>query len=287
MVTTPFAARVQGPLREYYLENIDSSGVVRIPVTLPSLCVRRGRRVAEVSAIASDLAGLIVLLSCVASKRTVDVLNSTVAKINDGRLLISLFVDYTDSGMTIEGIEQCLAGLGVVEKISVNGEIAKGVAFNNHLFPLLIGDKRAVAFEVEHYRAMLDLLRERLGEAANALLYDLGHRYGRSFAGQVRSETRLSDNELVKVALAEVQAAGWCVVSGFLMDADKLAWKVSVRQLFECSQRKTDGMGGRSHFFRGFIAGLFSEAFELDNVSCVETLCSSNSANVCEFAAWV
>lgn len=279
--------RAREPIGKYYAENIDVNGVFRVPAALPSLCVRRGRSVAEVTAVAPDLSGLIVLLSCVASKRTVDVLSGSVAKLHDGRLLVSLFVDYTDSGMSIGGMEQCLAGLGVVEKVSLNGALAGGVAVNHHLFPLMMGDKRAVVFAVDYFREMLDQLRERLGEAANVLLYDMGRRYGVTFARQVGEDTGLNRDGLVKMALAEVQAAGWCIASSYLADPSRRAWRVSVRELFECSKTRIDGGVNQSHFFRGFIAGLFGEVFGAASISCVETLCAGNRADLCEFAVWV
>ncbi|GBC72138.1 hypothetical protein HRbin02_01934 [Candidatus Calditenuaceae archaeon HR02] len=287
VVTTPAAARPRDISSEYYPENLLSAKTFRVPTSLPSLCVRKGRSVAELTAIAPDLSGLIVILSSIASKKSVDVLGGSLVKVFDGGLLISLFVDYTDSGLSPEGIEHSLGGIGVVESLSVNGALAKGVAVNSHMFPLMMGDKRAVVFAVDYFCDMMEHLRERLGEAANALLYDMGHKYGEAFARSLRTETSLTGDELVRLSLAEVQASGWCVLENYQADANKMVWRLSVKELFECSKRRPGASVNRSHFFRGFLSGLFEEAFGLVNISCVETLCQANVADACDFALWV
>ncbi len=287
VVATPAAARPRDLSHEYYPGNLSTDKTFRVPTSLPSLCVRKGRSVAEVTAIAPDLAGLIVLLSSIASKKTVDVLGGSLVKISDGGLLVSLFVDYTDSGLSPEGIEYSLGGLGVVESVSVNGALVKGVAVNSHMFPIMMGDKRAVVFTVDYFCDMMEHLREKLGDAANALLYDMGRRYGESFAKNLRAETSLTGDELVRLSLAEVQAAGWCVLENYQADSSKMVWRIGVKELFECSKRRPGVSVNRSHFFRGFLSGLFEEAFGLTNVSCVETLCQANMADVCDFAVWV
>ncbi|MEM2068098.1 MAG: hypothetical protein QXJ88_06030, partial [Nitrososphaerota archaeon] len=156
-----------------------------------------------------------------------------------------------------------------------------------HMFPLLMGDKRAIIFAADYFCDMMDHLREKLGPAANTLLYDMGEKYGETFARQTKKETGLSGEEVVKLALAEIQASGWCVSENYQADLGKMFWRVNVKELFECSKRRADEGVNRSHFFRGFLAGLFRVAFGLTSVSCIETLCQANMSDSCEFAIWV
>jgi len=279
--------RTRMPEAGYYLQNISKDNVLRVPTSLPSLCIRKDRSIAEITAIAPNLSGLIVILSSIASKGSVDVLGGSLVKILDGRLLVSLFLDYTDSGLSPEVIEHSLGAMGVVESISVNGALAKGIAVNSHMFPLLMGDKRAIIFAADYFCDMMDHLREKLGPAANTLLYDMGEKYGETFARQTKKETGLSGEEVVKLALAEIQASGWCVSENYQADLGKMFWRVNVKELFECSKRRADEGVNRSHFFRGFLAGLFRVAFGLTSVSCIETLCQANMSDSCEFAIWV
>jgi len=282
-VVTSTATWTSDPGEHYWLKNVKSS--FRIPVYLPSLCVRRGRSIAEVTSVSSDLAGLIVLLSSIASRGSIEFVNGSIARAPDGKVVVSLFVDYTDSGLSAEGLANSLGGIGVVEGLSVNGYLTGGVTINKHLFPLLLGGNRAVAFSVEVLGGMIDHLRERLGEAANTLLYDLGRQYGVLFTRQVREETGLTFDELAQISLAELQAAGWCVVEGYSGDPVKRFWRIIVKDLFECAKRRSGS--NNSHFFRGVVSGMLGEAYGSQDVSCIETLCAGNSTNSCEFAAWV
>jgi len=243
-----------------------------------------------VTATSRDLTGLIVMLSSMASNLPVDVLSGYISGNQEGGIVVSFFVDCTDSELVIDEVKSYLGGLNFIENASVEVSPMSGVYMNTHTFPLLLGDERAVVLAASHLAEIINYLREGLGEAANTLLYGMGVRYGRSLIKQLRSETGIESAALPKLALDEVQAVGWCIIKEYKEyrgDINVMSWKVTVKDLLECILADRDGSGNRSHFFRGVLSGLIGEALGVMNVSCLETLCSANNARVCEFALWV
>jgi predicted hydrocarbon binding protein len=258
------------------------------PMSLPLICVRRGRRVAEITALSRDLSSIVVLLSSILSRRSLDVVSGSITRKHGGEVVFTLFLDYTDTGMSLDSLRESLSSFNVVERVLANGTVSEGVAMNSHAFPLLLGERRVIILPTELFERIASFFRVSLGGVANTVLYELGRMCGGAAARQFRaSPNRGNGEETVRMGLAMIQAAGWGIVEDLYSDSSKMAWRVSVRDLFECVSSKSDEGGNKSHFFRGYLAGLFQEAYGLERVSCVESLCASNHAASCEFSIWV
>jgi len=258
------------------------------PFNLPLIWVGRGRKIAEVTALSRDLSSTIVLLSSVLSRRSIDVVCGSITKKPGGEVVFTMFLDYTDSGLNLESLRESLSSFGVVERVMTNGTVTEGVTINSHAFPLLFGERRVIVLPTEFFERIANFFRSSLGGVANTVLFELGRMCGATSAKYMGAgPNRRDGEEVVRSGLATAQAAGWGIVEDFYSDPSKLAWRVSIRDLFECTSSRSDEVGNRSHFFRGYLAGLFQESYGLEKVSCVETLCAANHAASCEFAIWV
>ncbi len=258
------------------------------PLSLPLMWVGRGRRVAEVTALSRDISSTVVLLSSVLSRRSMDIVCGSITKKPGGEIVFTIFLDYTDSGLSLESLRESLSSFGVVERVMTNGTVAEGVTINSHAFPLLFGERRVIVLPTEFFERIANFFRSSLGGVANTILFELGRTCGATSARYMGAgPNRKNGEEVVRIGLATAQAAGWGIVEDFYADSSKTSWRVSIRDLFECISRKSYETGNRSHFFRGYLTGLFQEAYGLERVSCVETLCAANHAASCEFAIWV
>jgi len=168
-----------------------------------------------------------------------------------------------DKGIKPEDVLKELRGLKFVLEAKVSTFKLDSLAFDTLHFPLLTCGERCVVLTLEGLKAVSLGLRERFGSAGEFLLYEMGIRYGEYDAINFAKKYRLSGLTAVRAILAEAVGRGWCYPRIVEFDEKRLEGVLVVRDLFECLPYK-GSQTPISHFFRGYLCGIFSYLFSRD-----------------------
>jgi len=193
------------------------------------------------------------------------------------------FLDFSKSRATPEeALEIILNSYDFVKNAKIIKPHGEGIIFDNHFFPLIAANERAVIFRKSVYEALFNGVREKFGSAGEAMLYYQGFSIGFEIYDTYREIAKSDDVEnLVEVAKAINMTLGWGIIDRVDIDMGRKSAKLRVYQNFECEL----GIGkGKpySQFYRGAVAGIFTRFFGKD-VKVKETKCIAKGDEYCEF----
>jgi len=143
-----------------------------------------------------------------------------------------------------------------------------------------LGNLPAMILSKEEFGRVLSEIKERYGTGGCAFLYIVGYRLG-ELSGEKYGTERVSKEFVMEDVLA-FQAFGWGVPEVVELNLLKPRVRLRFYNLFE-----SVGTKGRSdepfcHFFRGYLAGLFSKFFGRE-VTVREIKCVAMGDAYCEF----
>jgi predicted hydrocarbon binding protein len=193
------------------------------------------------------------------------------------------FLDFSKSKATPkEALEIILNSYDFVKSAKIIKPCGRSIVFDNHFFPLIAANERAVIFRKSVYEALFSGVRERFGSAGEAMLYYQGFSIGFKIYDTYREIAKSDDVEdLVEVAKAINMTLGWGIIDNVDINVKGKSAKLRVYQNFECELGAGKGKP-YSQFYRGAIAGIFARLFGRD-VKVEEVRCIANGDQYCEF----
>lgn len=254
------------------------------PLSLPLITMSDDKSIAEISIVSKDVPGVMALVSSMLASKNINIISGIITSPGQpGKSVLTLFIDYTGTGMNIESIRNTLLSLKVVEDVNINTPIYEGLLIEQFGFPLLLAGKRYILMSLECFNMMMKRMQNILGTSGLVLFYEMGKYAGEKRARHLKEVFDLHGWQLVMVALSEIQPTGWGVAELTVINEEEKEWRVSVKDLFECTPFRNGAKECKSHFFRGYLEGLFKEAYELDKSSCIEEKCIASGSETCEF----
>ncbi|MEM2546891.1 MAG: V4R domain-containing protein [Candidatus Bathyarchaeia archaeon] len=193
------------------------------------------------------------------------------------------FLDFSKSKATPEeALEIILNSHNFVKNAKIIKPHGGGIVFDNHFFPLIAANERAVIFRKSVYEALFNGVREKFGSAGEAMLYYQGFSIGFEIYDTYR-EIAKSDaiEDLVEVAKAINMTLGWGIIDHVDIDLQRKSANLRVYQNFECELGVGKGKP-YSQFYRGAVAGIYTRFFGKD-VKVKEKKCIAKGDQFCEF----
>ncbi len=224
------------------------------------------------------------LVSSILASKNINIMSGFITSAGQpGKSVLTLFIDYTGTGLNIESIRNALLSLRIIEDVNVNTPIYEGLLIEQFGFPLLLAGKRYVLMSLDCFNMMIKRIQSILGTSGLVLFYEMGKYAGEKRARHLKEVFDLHGWQLVMIALSEIQPTGWGIAELTLINEEEREWRVTVKDLFECTPFRGSSKECKSHFFRGYLEGVFKEAYELGKSSCIEERCIASGSEVCEF----
>lgn len=178
-------------------------------------------------------------------------------------------------------LEQLLEKIPEVHHVRIQWDVQGRLIDDS--YPLRLAElDRALLLSARSFAEACNRMRDTMGPGGAVLLYEFGRQLGREFALYA---LRVLGRDFVRSNLAYssrlLSSMGWGWVE--LRDVDWVAGRVTLRvhESFEC-YRAEPGMGPRSQFVRGVLAGAYSALVEAP-MSCDEVACRAQGNSECEF----
>jgi len=194
----------------------------------------------------------------------------------------SFFVDLTEVDTTPQELAEQIRKLPVVSNVVFSEAQFGDLIIDDLHFPMVVLGKRSLILQVETFDDMFKRLYEAFGSGASVILYEMGVSAGENKARNVIKDYGVSGVEAASIILAERVAHGWGIPKLLEFDEQKPKAKVKVKDLFECVSLKGRSEEARSHFFRGYLTGVFSVIFN-KKVTTTEVECIAKGDPSCSF----
>lgn len=182
-----------------------------------------------------------------------------------------------------EALTGDLATIPGLQILSIQ-EREAGLAMAEQQTPSLPGTP-AVIFGRAIIGSVTEGIVKAQGSQGEHLLYQLGHHAGELAASglpPLLQELGLSITaDLLARRLTDFQVMGWAVLQSGTV-GDQHQGEVTLVDTFESAPWKGGALSPTCHFLRGFIAGVFSTAWD-QPIDCQETACQAAGAPACEF----
>jgi predicted hydrocarbon binding protein len=192
------------------------------------------------------------------------------------------FVDLTGRESSVEEIASIIRESEVVVDVKFSQELVDGVILDRFLFPLIVLEERSIILTIESFAEISRRLYKAFGSAALVLLYEMGLSAGLGKIESIEKKYRVDGLTALRIALAERIPKGWGIPNIDELSEENLQAVVTVEELFECLPTRNLERNPTSHFFRGYLTGLFSEAFDRQ-FQTKETECISKGDQYCRF----
>ncbi|MEM4311401.1 MAG: V4R domain-containing protein [Nitrososphaerales archaeon] len=192
------------------------------------------------------------------------------------------FIADLTNDVTPEKISEELKMLDVVLEVSFYLPQVNGFMVDEYHFPLRILGERGLTFKVETMAKMFNELYSTFSSGASVILYEMGYSAGKYKIQSIQKNYGLKGKEALTIVLAERVTKGWCIPEIIKFDLSKSLAEVKVEELFECLPFKGKEKEARSQFFRGYLAGLFSELLSKE-VMIIEEKCLAKGDDNCYF----
>ena len=241
-----------------------------------------GRRVAEIVVMVENVPGALAKVSGLMAEMGINILTSFVrAKAFEREAVWSSFIDMTDTGLEIGDVVERLRKLDVVLDVKYSEEVGELLVDTLH-FPIMLDHERHVLLRVETLEKAFSRLFDIFGSGAATIIYQMGRESGMSRAERVVKEYRLKGVDGLRVILKERVAKGWCIPEIEVFDEKKDEAVIRAFELFECLPFKGKLKEPRSHFFRGYLEGVFKALFKTE-YTATETECLAKGDTYCRF----
>jgi predicted hydrocarbon binding protein len=200
-------------------------------------------------------------------------------------LVTQLVLDVAGSAGDEASLTSVLERAGAARVVSAQPPTEAGLVMAERQHPQLVGAP-AVMFGRPIIGSLTRGLVERDGEAGANLLSELGRNAGQLAASALpplleQLGIELS-NDLLARRMSDLQVMGWATVERASID-EQSRGEVTLRDTFESAAWKGKADSPTCHFLGGFIAGVFSFAWERP-VDCREVECQGAGAGACRFA---
>ncbi len=242
-----------------------------------------GSKLAEFLVRLKNVPGALASVSKILSDLNVNVLSGHhFASPREEEGLWIFFVDLTSRGFSVEEIASRLGKSEVVIDVKFSQELIDGIILDKFLFPLIVLEERSIILTVESFAKMSKRLYEAFGSAASVLLYEMGLSAGLSKIESIEEKYRVDGFTALKIVLAERIPKGWGIPRIDELDQESFQAVITVEELFECLSTRNMERKATSHFFRGYLTGLFTKAFN-KQFQIKETECISKGDQYCKF----
>lgn len=242
-----------------------------------------GRRMAEFLVRLKNVPGALASVSRILSELKLNILSGHhFASPGEEEGLWIFFVDLTGKDISEEDIASRLRESEVVLEVKFSKEVLSGVIIDRFLFPLIVLEERSIIFRVETFANMFRRLYKAFGSGAPVLLYEMGLSAGLNKIENLVKKYGVNGFPAIEIALAERIPKGWGVPRIDEFDKESLQAIITVEELFECLPFKNAERNTTSHFFRGYLAGLFMKAFD-KQFQTKELECISKGDRHCRF----
>jgi predicted hydrocarbon binding protein len=192
------------------------------------------------------------------------------------------FVDLTKADVGPEEIAKQIGELDVTLDVKLSEAKFDGLIIDDLHFPIVILGERSTVLKVETFGDMFGRLYETFGSGAAVILYEMGVSAGENKAKNVSEKYGVNGLKALRIILAERVAKGWGIPNIAEFNEERLEATISVQDLFECLPFKGKYKEGRSHFFRGYLTGVFHQLFRKD-ASTTEVECVAKGDANCKF----
>jgi len=242
-----------------------------------------GRKLAEFLVKLRNVPGALASVSRVLSELNLNILSGHhFASPREEEGLWIFFVDLTGKELSEEDVASRLREAELVLDVKFSREALNGVIIDTFLFPLIVLEERSIIFRVETFANMFKRLYRAFGSGAPVLLYEMGLSAGLNKIENLGKKYRVDGFSAIKIALAERIPKGWGIPIIDEFDKESLQASITVYELFECLPFKDAERKTTSHFFRGYLTGLFTKAFD-KQFQTKETECISKGDPHCRF----
>ncbi len=255
------------------------------PKELPVAIYEPNRSFAELSVEmdlkAKTLEGLVNFLE----DRNINIVTGViVGNLREGKRILETFIDYTDSGLSIDEITQQIMSLEGVFNVEYVSQLKEGLAVCKLHFPPKVLGEKAVIFR----KTILESVIKRLGglfkTGLDTMLYEAGLETGRVAAKTFKKAFGLEGKALIDFMLGLGLSLGWGKFELVELDEERHMLTLRARELFECEIfREVRGEGPTSYFVKGHILGAAREIFNDEKLTVAETKCIASGDPYCEF----
>jgi len=198
----------------------------------------------------------------------------------------SFFADLKHSNEKIENLIKEIESLDITLEVKFSKPIIDGLIVDSLHFPVMVLDERSVVMKVKTISESFNRLYEKFSSGACFILYEMGKAAGENKVKTMNEKYNLDKLTLLKVILAEKAAKGWGIPEIEKFDEEKFEAVIAVQELFECLLFQGRNKEGKSHFFRGYLAGVLSQLFN-KSVSVTETECIAKGDRNCKFISQI
>lgn len=157
-----------------------------------------------------------------------------------------------------------------------------GLIVDKMHFPLTIQDKRVILLTLETWGDMTKRLLDSFGSGAAVILYEMGFGTGENKAQNIVARYKVDGLKALKIILSERISVGWGIPEIVEFDEEKISAVILIKDLFECIPFAGRSQEAKSHFFRGYLAGIFKQLFN-KKVTVEETKCVAKGDRNCLF----
>lgn len=242
-----------------------------------------GRRLAEFLVRLKNVPGAIASVSKILSELNLNILSGHhFAGPREEEGLWVFFVDFTGKNLSEEDVATRLKESEAVLEVKFSGEILEGIVIDRFLFPLIVLEERSLIFSVETFANMFKRLYGAFGSGAPVLLYEMGLSAGLNKIENIVRKYKVNGFSAIKIALAERIPKGWGIPRIDEFNKENLQAMITIEELFECLPFKNEERNTTSHFFRGYLTGLFMKAFD-KQFQTKELECISKGDHHCRF----
>jgi len=241
------------------------------------------RKMAEFVVELKNIPGAIDKVSKLLGSKNINILSGFHAFYPDKEMgRWSFFVDLTDVDVDLNELTEQISELDIVLN-AVFSEAKFGDLIVDDLhFPMVTLDKRSVIVQVETFGDMFGRLYEAFGSGASVILYEMGVSAGENRAKNVVEEYGVGGLKAAQIILAERIAKGWGIPNLTEINEHRPNATIEVQDLFECLPFKGKQRETKSHFFRGYLTGVFSKLFN-KKVTTTEVECIAKGDPHCKF----
>ena len=232
-----------------------------------------GRKLAEVVVTLKNQKGALASCSQLMSDMEVNMLSGFVsAPISSPIARWSFFADLTDAKSDLGDLKKALLANPLVESVDTHAS-EDGFMVDKKHFPVHTTGRRVIVLRVEAMNEMLFRLWSVFGSGAAAIIDQMAEAMGRQSAMEiVKDFGKDFARRHLEDLLGSYGALGYAEVEIEPSKTADFPILVHARCLFECQANTTRNMRRKSIFFkahlRGFMAALFDQEFEVDEVQC-------------------
>jgi len=198
----------------------------------------------------------------------------------------SFFADVKYLNKKIENLIKEIEELDTTLEVKFSRPIIDGLIVDNLHFPVMVLNERSVVMKVKTIAESFSRLYEKFSSGACFILYEMGKAAGEDKVRIINETYSLDRLTTLKMILAERIAKGWGIPEIERFDEEKLEVMITVQELFECLPFQGRNKEGKSHFFRGYLAGVLSQLFNKP-ISVIEVECIAKGDQKCKFISQV